>query len=53
MLARCPGDCTAVDKTSLNFFAIDKVGLEDGSTAPGKWASDDLIGKFPSTVHAT
>ncbi|KAK6426678.1 hypothetical protein LTR95_016086 [Oleoguttula sp. CCFEE 5521] len=42
-LARCPGDCTAVDKTRLNFFPIDKVGLLDGSVNPGNWASDTLI----------
>ncbi|GAB7340816.1 hypothetical protein MBLNU457_7180t1 [Dothideomycetes sp. NU457] len=41
-LARCPGDCTAVDKTTLNFFKIQAGGLESGSN-PGTWATDDLI----------
>ncbi|KAK2026356.1 family 61 glycosyl hydrolase [Colletotrichum zoysiae] len=44
------GSCGAVDKTRLNFFAIDKVGLVDPranatsfATAWGTWASDILI----------
>lgn len=42
-LAACGEDCTTVDKTKLLFNKIDEVGLIDGSTPPGKWASDDLI----------
>lgn len=42
-LAKCSGDCTGVDKTSLSFFKISEGGLIDGSSSPGKWASDDLI----------
>ncbi|CAG8958824.1 hypothetical protein HYFRA_00011775 [Hymenoscyphus fraxineus] len=42
-LANCNGDCTTVDKTALEFFKIDGVGLIDGSAAPGKWASDEMI----------
>ncbi|CAG8983120.1 hypothetical protein HYALB_00004563 [Hymenoscyphus albidus] len=42
-LANCNGDCTTVDKTALAFFKIDGVGLIDGSAAPGKWASDEMI----------
>ncbi|KAF2755606.1 hypothetical protein EJ05DRAFT_513096 [Pseudovirgaria hyperparasitica] len=42
-LANCEGNCSAVDKTSLNFFKISQGGVVDGSTAPGTWASDELI----------
>ncbi|KAI9045022.1 lytic polysaccharide monooxygenase auxiliary activity family 9 protein [Aspergillus affinis] len=42
-LANCNGDCSKVDKTSLEFFKIDQKGLVDGSEAPGTWASDELI----------
>ncbi|PGH00569.1 hypothetical protein AJ79_08172 [Helicocarpus griseus UAMH5409] len=42
-LANCNGDCSAVDKTALEFFKIQESGLVDGSSAPGKWASDELI----------
>ncbi|KAK3303392.1 glycoside hydrolase family 61 protein [Chaetomium strumarium] len=43
-LANC-GDagCETVDKTSLEFFKIDEVGLVDGTSAPGFWGSDQLI----------
>jgi len=44
-LANCNGDCSKVDKTSLNFFKVDAAGLENGSPSPGTWASDKLIGK--------
>ncbi|GKT50600.1 endoglucanase-4 [Colletotrichum spaethianum] len=44
------GSCEAADKTKLNFFAIDRVGLVDPkinatsfATAWGIWASDILI----------
>ncbi|KAJ5187999.1 Glycoside hydrolase family 61 [Penicillium cf. griseofulvum] len=42
-MANCNGDCSKVDKTTLEFFKIDEAGLVDGSNVPGKWASDDLI----------
>jgi len=42
-LAACNGDCTTVDKTSLQWFKIDGVGLVDGSTVPAKFASDQLM----------
>lgn len=41
-LANCNGDCETVDKTSLEFFKIDGVGLISGGD-PGNWASDVLI----------
>ncbi|KAL2162083.1 hypothetical protein VTH06DRAFT_7868 [Thermothelomyces fergusii] len=43
-LADC-GDagCEKVDKTTLEFFKISEKGLIDGSSAPGRWASDELI----------
>lgn len=42
-LASCNGACSEVDKESLKFFKIDEKGLIDGSVAPGRWASDELI----------
>lgn len=43
-LANCgSGGCESVDKSSLNFFKIDEVGLINGAKAPGTWASDQLI----------
>lgn len=42
-LASCSGDCATVEKTSLEFFKIQEGGLIDGSAAPGKWVTDDLI----------
>ena len=43
-LAKCAGDdCTSVDKEPLEIFKIDQAGLIDGSSAPGQWASDELI----------
>jgi hypothetical protein len=44
-LANCNGDCAAVKKADLKFFKIQADGLKDGSSPPGKWASDDLIGE--------
>jgi hypothetical protein len=42
-LANCNGDCATVGKSALRFFKIGEAGLVDGSSGPGKWASDDLI----------
>ncbi|KAK0640990.1 glycosyl hydrolase family 61-domain-containing protein [Cercophora newfieldiana] len=43
-LANCgAAGCESVDKAALEFFKIDEAGLIDGSQAPGKWASDQLI----------
>lgn len=42
-LANCNGDCITVDKTTLEFFKIDAVGLVDDSTTPGTWGTDQLI----------
>ncbi|KAH8645347.1 glycosyl hydrolase family 61-domain-containing protein [Xylariales sp. PMI_506] len=41
-LAKCEGNCEDVDKTTLEFFKIDGIGLINGSN-PGFWASDVLI----------
>ncbi|KAL5316610.1 hypothetical protein ACEPPN_015659 [Leptodophora sp. 'Broadleaf-Isolate-01'] len=56
-LADCGGDCKTVDKTKLEFFKIDGVGLNDDTTLPGNWASDTLIANnnswtvtIPSTI---
>ncbi|RDW73024.1 hypothetical protein BP6252_06931 [Coleophoma cylindrospora] len=58
-LANCNGDCTTVDKTTLEFFKIDEAGLIDDTTSPGTWASDQLIAAgnswtvtIPSTIAA-
>ena len=46
-LAKCPGDCATVDKTTLEFVKVDAVGLvTPGQT--GKWASDTLIAQNSS-----
>jgi len=42
-LANCGGDCTTVDKSTLEWFKIDAQGLYDDTTVPGNWASDTLI----------
>ncbi|KAL4875270.1 glycosyl hydrolase family 61-domain-containing protein [Aspergillus karnatakaensis] len=42
-LASCNGDCSSVDKTALEFFKIDGVGLVDNSAVPGTWGDDQLI----------
>jgi hypothetical protein len=43
-LANCgSAGCESVDKTTLEFFKIDEVGLVDGTSAPGVWGSDQLI----------
>ncbi|MCJ1404613.1 hypothetical protein MMC11_007839 [Xylographa trunciseda] len=55
-LANCNGDCTGVDKTTLLFNKIDGVGLISDTTAPGVWASDQLISANNSwtvTIPAT
>ncbi len=57
-LANCgSAGCETVDKTTLEFFKIDEVGLVDGTTAPGVWGSDQLIAngnawlvQIPSTI---
>lgn len=41
-LANCNGECETVDKTTLEFFKIDGIGLISGGN-PGHWASDVLI----------
>jgi hypothetical protein len=42
-MANCNGDCSSVDKTTLEFFKIDEGGLIDDGSVPGTWASDQLI----------
>ncbi|KAF7549075.1 hypothetical protein G7046_g8458 [Stylonectria norvegica] len=42
-LAKCPGNCEDVDKTTLNFFKISAAGLLDMSLQSGRWADDVLI----------
>ncbi|KAI5368046.1 Putative auxiliary Activity family 9 [Septoria linicola] len=50
-LAAVDGEFADVTKADLQWFKIDAGGLNDGSTAPGDWASDDLIANnFTSTV---
>ncbi|KAL4914375.1 glycosyl hydrolase family 61-domain-containing protein [Aspergillus aurantiobrunneus] len=42
-LASCGSSCETVDKTTLEFFKIDGVGLVDNSAVPGTWGDDQLI----------
>jgi len=42
-LANCNGPCETVDKTTLEWFRIDAVGLIDKSETNGYWATDQLI----------
>ncbi|KAI5210546.1 glycoside hydrolase [Aureobasidium subglaciale] len=42
-LAKCPGDCSIVNPTTLDWFKIDQGGLINGNPAPGTWATDTLI----------
>jgi len=42
-LANCHGPCETVDKTTLEFFKIDAIGLLDDTSLPGLWATDTLI----------
>ncbi|KAL4945743.1 glycosyl hydrolase family 61-domain-containing protein [Aspergillus oleicola] len=42
-LASCGDSCETVDKTTLEFFKIDGVGLVDDSSVPGTWGDDQLI----------
>lgn len=42
-MANCNGDCKSVDKTTLEFFKIAEKGLVTDTTAPGSWATDELI----------
>ena len=43
-LAKCDDDdCVNVDKTTLEFFKIDAVGLVDDSDVPGTWASGRFL----------
>lgn len=42
-MASCHGYCTTVDKTTLEFFKIDQVGLISDTTEPGTWATEEMI----------
>ncbi|GAM82349.1 hypothetical protein ANO11243_003280 [Dothideomycetidae sp. 11243] len=58
-LAKCPGSCETVDKTTLEFFKVDQVGLISATQAQdGYWASDQMIANnntwttvIPSTLE--
>ncbi|KAF2157269.1 lytic polysaccharide monooxygenase [Myriangium duriaei CBS 260.36] len=56
-LAKCPDTCETVDKTTLEFFKIDEVGLISASQAQnGYWASDAMIANnntWTSTIPAS
>lgn len=43
-MAAVGGEFSAVSKADLKWFKVSAGGLNDGSTAPGNWATDDLIG---------
>ncbi|KAF5004144.1 hypothetical protein FDECE_9358 [Fusarium decemcellulare] len=42
-LAKCPGDCETVDKSTLDFFKIGESGLLDMTMQSGRWAADVLV----------
>jgi cellulase len=42
-LANCNGPCETVDKTTLEFFKIDEVGLLNPNIDDGNWGSDVMI----------
>lgn len=42
-LANCNGECTTVDKTTLQFNKISGIGLISYTAQPGLWASDQLL----------
>ncbi|KAK3063256.1 hypothetical protein LTS18_001849 [Coniosporium uncinatum] len=50
-MANCHGDCTSVDKTSLQWVKVEESGLVDGSTTLGQWASDKLIANNNTWSH--
>lgn len=45
-MAAVDGDFSSVSKGDLQWFKVSAEGLEDGSSAPGKWATDTLICKY-------
>jgi cellulase len=49
-LAKCSGSCTTVDKSTLSWGKIQQGGLIDDTSPPGKWASDQLLGKHNREV---
>jgi len=56
-LANCGSSCVTVDKTTLQFFKIDGVGLVSDSSPPGTWGDDEMIAnnngwlvKIPPTI---
>jgi cellulase len=56
-LGNCNGPCETVDKTTLEWFKIDEVGLIDPTVVDGYWGSDILIANnnswqvvIPSTI---
>ncbi|KAJ5578112.1 uncharacterized protein N7459_007076 [Penicillium hispanicum] len=58
-LAKCNGNCSSVDKTTLEFFKIDEGGLISDNDEPGTWATDQLISNnnsrtvtIPSSIEA-
>ncbi|EME47180.1 glycoside hydrolase family 61 protein [Dothistroma septosporum NZE10] len=42
-LAAVGGEFSAADKASLKWFKVTEGGLVDGSSSPGKWATDKMI----------
>lgn len=49
-MASCDGECSTVDKSTLEFFKIAEAGLIDDTNEPGTWASDELISSNNSWV---
>jgi hypothetical protein len=42
-MAPCNGNCSTVDKTTLEFFKVDQGGLLNDNPPPGTWETDVLI----------
>jgi hypothetical protein len=49
-MANCNGPCETVDKTTLNWFKIDAVGLLNPAVSTGYWGTDVLINNNNSWV---
>lgn len=50
-MAKCPGDCSIVDPTTLDWFKIDQAGLINGNPAPGYAFPPSLYPPSPSLTQ--
>ncbi|EAU89176.2 hypothetical protein CC1G_08583 [Coprinopsis cinerea okayama7 len=51
-MARCPGSCTAVNSTELDWFKIEHTGLIDGNLVDGTWGGGQVVatGIYNATI---